>query len=52
MKKEHVIICNQIAIMEALVVIMAHSDNPELGKMTNTWQFDYMKERIEANREE
>jgi hypothetical protein len=50
--KEHVIICNQIAIMEALVVIMAHTDDNSLGKMTKTWQFDYIKERIEASRED
>lgn len=50
--REHIIVCNQIAIMEALIVIMAHFDKPELGKMTHTWQFDYIKERLQASREE
>lgn len=43
------LLSNQIAIMEALVVLMAHKDKPDLGLMTNTWQFDFLKKRIEAS---
>lgn len=43
------ILCNQIAIMEALVVIMAHKDKPELGPMTQTWQFDFLKTAIKES---
>lgn len=43
------ILCNQIAIMEALVILMAHNDKPDLGPMTKTWQFDFLKKRIAAS---
>jgi hypothetical protein len=49
MTKLNLIICNQIAIMEALKVLMAHNDRPELGKMTNTWQFDQLKKMVEES---
>lgn len=49
MKKEELIIYNQIAIMEALKVLMAHSDTPQLGKMTNTWQFSQLNKMIETS---
>lgn len=44
------LLCNQIAIMEALVVLMAHKDKPELGAMTNTWQFSFLKTRLDESR--
>ena len=49
MTKQELIICNQIAIMEALKVIMAHSDKPERGSMTNTWQFDHLNKMIKVS---
>ena len=49
MNKIKLIICNQIAIMEALKVII-HSDKPDLwGPMAVTWQFDHLKKMIEAS---
>lgn len=49
MTKQELIICNQIAIMEVLKVLMAHSDTPELGRMTKTWQFDQLNKMIETS---
>lgn len=51
MTKQELIICNQIAIMEALRVIMAHKDKPELGLMTKTWQFDHLTNRIKVSQD-
>jgi len=49
MTKQELIICNQIAIMEALKVIMVHTDKPERNPMANTWQFDHLKKMIETS---
>lgn len=46
------IITNQIAIMEALVILMAHYDKPDLGPMDKTWQFKFLKDSIQRCREE
>lgn len=46
-EKLNLIINSQITIMNALTVIMAHSDTPQLGKMNKTWQFDQLKKMIE-----
>jgi hypothetical protein len=51
MKKEERIICNQIAIMEALVVIMCHMKADVLGPMHLTWQFDHLKKMIKDSQD-
>jgi len=48
MTKQELIICNQIAIMEALKTIMAHTDK-NLGPMSITWQFDHLKKMIDLS---
>lgn len=40
------LLANQIAIMEALVVMMCHLKADNLGAMHLTWQFDHLKLRI------
>ena len=50
MKKQEQIIANQIAIMEALVVIMCHLKADLLGEMHLTWQFDHLKKMIEDSK--
>lgn len=49
-KQQERLLCNQIAIMESLVVLMAHLSKPELGNMTHTWQFDFLKQSIEESK--
>jgi len=51
MKKPDQIIINQIAIMEALVVLMCHLKADVLGPMHLTWQFDNLKRTIKDNQD-
>jgi hypothetical protein len=44
------LMCNQIAIMEALVVVMCHLEADVLGPMHLTWQFDHLKRCIKDSR--
>ncbi len=40
------LLANQIAIMEALVVVICHLKADQLGPMQKTWQFDHLKRCI------
>lgn len=51
MSKQDQIICNQIAIMEALVVLMCHLKADNLGAMHLTWQFDHLKKMIKDSQD-
>lgn len=51
LKKQDQFIANQIAIMEALVVIMGHLKADVLGPMHLTWQFDYLKRMIKDSQD-
>lgn len=48
-EKLNLIICNQLAIMTALEVVMGHFDTPQLGKMCKTWQFNQLQKMIEQS---
>ncbi len=49
MKKQDQILCNQIAIMNALIVLMCHLNADKLGPMNLTWQFNQLKAMSEES---
>ena len=42
MTKHEELIRNQVLIMESLVVLFAHKNDPILGREDKTWQFEQL----------